>query len=248
MCLVNKENRCCYANIGASIYYEKKLLQQKAHELVMPPIQTTTLTSVAQQIFYVEGFFVTGNRFPVCQYIYKELCQKTGHKLFSSNLSACYMIEDYQTEMKFLAEHSNILFGNIEEFQKLAEIYKFDDVKDLIYHLITLPKVSVGKVIICTRGPQSVFYSCAGVPGAGTVRNDKTEMYLNREYCFEPVAVPLILDTTGCGDAFVAGFFYAYLRSESIERCVAKGVEVASSKITNVGGSLYTIRSQIKRL
>lgn len=261
VCLVNKENRCCYANIGASIYFQKKLLQDKVPELTHAPPPTsptvnalppTTLALMPQQIFYVEGFFVTGERFPVCKYIYEELCRKSnnGYKIMASNLSAVYMIEDYPTEMKYLAEHSSILFGNIDEFRKLAEIYQIAEVEDLIYHLITVPKTSRGKVVICTRGPESVFYSCAGDGSDGTLmeRNDKTEMYLNREYMFEPVSPEKVVDTTGCGDAFVAGFLFAYLRGESIGTCVAKGVEVASSKIIYVGGSLIPTRNEIKRL
>lgn len=258
VCLVNKENRCCYANIGASIYFQKKLLQEKVPELTQAPPPTsptvtalpaTTLSLLPSQIFYVEGFFVTGDRYPVCKYIFEELCKKSnnGYKILASNLSAVYMIEDYPNEMKYLAERSSLLFGNIDEFRKLADIYQMAEVDDLIYHLLTKPNLSRGKVIICTRGPESVFYSCAG-DSTVKERNDKTEMYLNREYQFEPVAPERVVDTTGCGDAFVAGFLYDYLRGESIGKCVAKGVEVASSKITYVGGSLITMRNEIKRL
>lgn len=140
------------------------------------------------------------------------------------NLSAEYMVQNHSEQMQYLAEHSNILFGNRDEFNRLADTYRMPNAKDVIAHLMrSKANGHAVKIIVCTQGADSVLYS--------------TESQINTEFHFEAVPKNKIIDTTGCGDAFVAGFFYSYLRQESIERCVGNGVKVALKKLTSVGGT-----------
>ena len=44
------------------------------------------------------------------------------------------------------------------------------------------------------------------------------------------------VDTTGAGDAFLAGFLTAHLAGEGMETCLRRGVEVASRAVTLLGG------------
>lgn len=214
VCLINKENRCCYANIGASIYFEKEFFQGQ-----------NLIDTLHKQIFYIEGFFITGNRFSVCKYVIDEVSQPfTASRIFSTNLSAEYLIESHPEQIKYLAENATILFGNKDEFDKLAEAYKMPDAENVITHLINT-KSTEEKIIICTQGPGSVLYS------------QSSKMIINEEFHFDTVPKEKIVDTTGCGDAFVAGFFYAFLRNKAIVDCVAKGVETALIKITSIGGT-----------
>lgn len=187
--------------------------------MIAPP------ADAVKQIFYIEAFFITCNRFSLCKYIVDDVCAPSqGLKLLAINLSAEYIIEQHSEQIKYLAEHSNILFGNRDEFDRLAVSYQLSNAKDVIAHLMKIKRnESVDKIIVCTHGPDSVLYS--------------TESQINKEFHFEAVPKSKIVDTTGCGDAFTAGFFYAYLRQESVERCVDEGVKVASKKLTSVGGT-----------
>lgn len=226
VCLINKENRCCYANIGASIHFEKEYFQSQ--DLIVdhrgelwPNIQ----------IFYIEGFFITGQRFSVCKYVVDEVCQSSaGSRIFATNLSAEYVIENHPNQIKCLAESASILFGNRNEFNKLAEFYQMNRAEDIISHLInTKSKAIKDKIIVCTQGADCVLYSSS------------EQMLINKEFHFNPVPNVKIMDTTGCGDAFVAGFFYAFLRNESTVNCVSKGVEVALKKLTSIGGTFTSL-------
>ncbi|XP_055302671.1 adenosine kinase [Sitodiplosis mosellana] len=224
VCLINKDNRCCYANIGASIHFEKVYFQSQdliEHRSELSP-------KVHTQIFYIEGFFITGQRFSVCKYIVDEVCKSSaGARIFATNLSAEYLIENHPEPIKYLAESASILFGNRDQFNKLAESYQMFRAEDVISHLVeTKSKAIKDKIIVCTQGAGCVLYSSS------------SQMLVNKEFHFDPVLKERIIDTTGCGDAFVAGFFYAYLRNKSIVNCVAKGVEVALKKITSVGGTI----------
>ncbi|XP_031618930.1 adenosine kinase [Contarinia nasturtii] len=222
VCLINKENRCCYANIGASIHIDREYLQcQRLYEQQSNP-------EAKSQIYYIEGFFITGHRFSVCKYIVDEVCRTSnGLRRFATNLSAGYLITKHPQEMKFLAENASILFGNYDEFSKLAEIFRLSSTEAVITHLIeTKPKEIEDKIIICTQGAEKILYSSS------------SQMFINKEFHFESVPKDRIIDTTGCGDAFVAGFFYAFLKNESTPNCVAKGVDVAQRKLTSIGGTL----------
>lgn len=214
VCLINKENRCCYANIGASFYFEKEFFQGQ-----------NLIETLHKQIIYIEGFFITGNRFSVCKYMVDEVCQPFAcSKMFATNLSAEYLIENHPEQIKYLAENATILFGNNDEFNKLAEAYKMSGAENVIAHLIT-SKSTEEKIIICTQGAGSILYS------------QSSKMIVNEEFRFYAVPKEKIIDTTGCGDAFVAGFFYAFLRNKAIVDCVANGVEIALKKITSIGGT-----------
>lgn len=54
----------------------------------------------------------------------------------------------------------------------------------------------------------------------------------------EMPAIPLksLEDATGAGDAFWAGFLCAHLQNKPIERCVQFALEIASIKLTTIGG------------
>lgn len=183
-----------------------------------------------KQFFYVEGFFIT-NRFPVCKYIVEEVCGSSeSTRIFATNLSAEYLVENNPEHIKYIAEHASILFGNRGEFNKLAEIYRMPSALHVIAYLMDSKTVKTAdKTIICTQGAGCVLYS--------STSKQCTSRGVNLEFRFDAIPEDKILDTTGCGDAFVAGYLYALLKNEWIERCVAKGVEVAHKKITSVGGT-----------
>lgn len=224
VCLINGENRCCYANIGASIHFEVNFL--RGIDLIEFNV------TASKQIFYVEGFFVTGHRFSVCKYIVDDICKASaGRRIFATNLSAEYLIENHSEEIKYLAENATILFGNCDEFNKLAEMYQMNSATDVISYLQSKRTNGAEKIIICTQGAESILYSSS---------NSQT----CREFHIEKVPKEEIQDTTGCGDAFVAGFFYAFLRNQAIDRCITKGAEVARKKITSVGANIQNQHKQ----
>ncbi len=56
---------------------------------------------------------------------------------------------------------------------------------------------------------------------------------------FDHPAIPVIaVDTTGCGDAFVAGFLSAYRRNEPLERCAALANGLGALVASSVGAAL----------
>jgi len=54
----------------------------------------------------------------------------------------------------------------------------------------------------------------------------------------EAIAVEKVVDVTGAGDAFWAGFIFSFMKDERVANCVQKGLEVAAEKIRK-SGPLY---------
>lgn len=227
ICILQREHRCCYANIGASGHYDINTLKVTLPNLLEYPDSSGT----NKQIIYIEGFFVTENRFPLCIYINELRCYYS-NLMLACNLSAKYLIDQCSDEIKYLAENATIVFGNLGEYKTLTEKYDFKTVDQLLVHLLK-PKNGAEnnkrKILICTNGSSNVLYS---------FRFGNNEPNINRIFNFDSIPVDKIVDTTGCGDAFVAGFFYGYLRNDSIELCIGKGVELASKKLGSVGGAI----------
>ena len=54
----------------------------------------------------------------------------------------------------------------------------------------------------------------------------------------ESVKVQKILDLTGAGDLFAAGFFKEYLKDSEIKKCLQTGSELAAKIIQKIGARL----------
>jgi len=77
------------------------------------------------------------------------------------------------------------------------------------------------KVVICTLGEDGVFV-----------------VHKNGEFHVPALEVPVV-DTTGAGDVFVAGFIGSRLKDKSLEESVQEGVSLASKSITGMGRGKY---------
>jgi fructokinase len=115
--------------------------------------------------------------------------------------------------LKLLLNDLNILIGNENEINKLMQKNHIED------SLNELKKVN--KLIIITRSEK----------GSLAILN-------NQIIDCESVKVKKILDLTGAGDLFAAGFFKEYLDESNIKKCLQTGSEVAAKIIQKIGARL----------
>ncbi len=59
--------------------------------------------------------------------------------------------------------------------------------------------------------------------------------YKNEKYFQGAVEVKKIVDTTGCGDAYTAGFIAQYLKTKNIKTSMKSGAKYAAEKLTRIG-------------
>ena len=61
--------------------------------------------------------------------------------------------------------------------------------------------------------------------------------YLKRqEFSVQAVKVDTVIDTTGCGDSYHAGFVCSYMLENDIEKAMRVGSEIAAETLKHYGG------------
>ncbi|MBI3984434.1 MAG: hypothetical protein HY344_00620 [Candidatus Levybacteria bacterium] len=134
------------------------------------------------------------------------------------------------------------LQGNITKIIDFSQDYKFADFESednlIAKHCINFDIIFIGgneKLIkrVKTLGAkfsEKLFILTLGNQGSLAFQND-------RSYFQKAKKIKKIIDTTGCGDAFQAGFVTAYLNNKDIQQALNSGAKQAESVITHIGST-----------
>lgn len=114
----------------------------------------------------------------------------------------------------------DILFANEEEAKALFEVAEFDAVLQAVRHW---------------RGIAALTRSARGCVIA---QGDEVHV-------IDAVQVPKVIDTTGAGDQFAAGFIYGLARGKHMADCGRLGTLAAAEVITHYGARPETVLSSI---
>jgi len=107
----------------------------------------------------------------------------------------------------------DITFANEQEIMSLIETKSFEDVINFAKEL--------KKLLVITRGEK----------GAVSINgNEMTECGIKKNL--------KIVDLTGAGDLFAAGFLHGYINKLSTKECLEKGTEMSSKVIQQIGARL----------
>ena len=107
----------------------------------------------------------------------------------------------------------DITFANEQEITSLIEAKNFDEVINFSKQL--------NKLVVVTRGEKGAV----AINGREIVESD---IHKNLK----------IVDLTGAGDLFAAGFLHGYFNKLSTEKCLEKGTEMSSKVIQQIGARL----------
>lgn len=103
--------------------------------------------------------------------------------------------------------------------------------------------------LLCEGLKMSFAEIASRLPFAVLTRGKEgAELHHNGAVSLIPVCAPrALVDPTGCGDAFRAGFLHAFIREESLERCCQLGSVMGSFAIESAGGQAhFPSRSEIE--
>ena len=129
-------------------------------------------------------------------------------------LSDLFCVERHKPHFLDLVRNRlDITFANEQEISSLIQAKSFDEVINFSKQL--------NKLVIITRGEKGAV----AVKGDEIVESD-IQKNLN------------IVDLTGAGDLFAAGFLHGYINKLSTKECLEKGTEMSSKVIQQIGARL----------
>ena len=135
-------------------------------------------------------------------------------KKTSMSLSDQFCVERHKKSFLDLVNNKlDITFANEQEILSLINAKSFDEV-------VSFGK-QLGKLLVITRGEKGSI---------AIQKNDIVECDSNKNL--------KIVDLTGAGDLFAAGFLHGYINNLSIKESLKKGTEMSSKIIQKIGARL----------
>jgi sugar/nucleoside kinase (ribokinase family) len=130
------------------------------------------------------------------------------------SLSDRFCVDRHKDDFLNLVKNKlDITFANEEEIKSLIDAKNFNEIIEFSKQL--------NKLIIITRGENGSI----AVKGEEVVEND---IQKNLK----------IVDLTGAGDLFAAGFLHGYVNRLSVKQCLEQGTEMSSKVIQQIGARL----------
>ena len=180
-----------------------------SHDLQADAIDAELIA--AGEILYLEGYLWDPEATRAAMRRAIGIAREAGRKI-GFTLSAVFVIDRHRADFVKLLDDGliDILFANEEELLALTEA---SDLEAAI--AATAPKVAL---LIVTKGPQGAL----AIEGGERV-----------EVGAEPVE--RVIDTTGAGDLFAAGFLAARAGGRDLETCLRMGAVAAAEIISHYG-------------
>ena len=165
----------------------------------------------AAQILYLEGYLWDPEEPRAAMRTAIGYAKEAGRKV-AFTLSADFVIARHRADFLAMIEEGliDILFSNEDEIRALTELGDFEAAVAAV-----APKVAV---LVCTRGEKGAIAIVDGVRS-------------------ETLAAPVdrIVDTTGAGDLFAAGFLTGYVDGLPVEDSLKLGAIAAAEVISHYG-------------
>lgn len=161
-------------------------------------------------VLYLEGYLWDQPRAKLAMRTAAERARAAGVKV-SLTLSDAFCVDRFRAEFLDLLEHHvDILFANESEILSLYQVATFDQALQRVRHHCEI---------------------------AALTRSEKGSVVLSGDEVHVIDAIPevRVVDTTGAGDAYAAGFLYAYTRRCDLATCGRLGSAMAAEVISHYG-------------
>lgn len=177
----------------------------------LPPAAVDADLIASGAILYLEGYLWDAEEPKAAMALAIDIARKNGRKV-AFTLSDGFCIERHRGDFSRLIKDGmiDILFANEAEIKSLCETDDFD--------AAVAQTAAQVETLVVTRSEQ----------GAIAVQNTET-------YAVGAEPVEKIIDTTGAGDLFAAGFLSGYIEERSMEDCLTIGAIAAAEVISHYG-------------
>ncbi|MBL4589387.1 MAG: adenosine kinase [Alphaproteobacteria bacterium] len=162
------------------------------------------------KITYMEGYLFDREESKQAFYKAAKLAKKHGN-LVSLTLSDTFCVERYRAEFfDLVQDHIDILFSNEDE---ILALYETDNLEIATKQLLKDVKIGI------------------------ITRSEKGSIITTEREAINIDAIPpaQLIDTTGAGDAYAAGFLYGYTEGKPLAECGRLGSLAASEVISHIG-------------
>ena len=141
---------------------------------------------------------------------------KSSGNLVAFSVSDVFCIERFRDSFRSMIDSNvDIVFANKEEIKSLYENDNIEEITKILSQ------------------QERIYAITMGEEGALIIKG-------NEKYKIEAQKIENLVDTTGAGDLFAAGFLEHFIKNESLESCGSRGVEMASRVIQQYGARLKT--------
>lgn len=164
----------------------------------------------AAAVTYMEGYLFDPPLAMEAFYKAAKIAHKAGRKV-SLTLSDSFCVGRHRKAFQELVEgHIDILFANEDEIKSLYETNTFEEAVSIVKSKCDI---------------------------AAITRSEKGSIILHGDSITEIKAEPVskVVDTTGAGDAYAAGFLFGYTEGMSMAQCGQLGSIAAAEIISHVG-------------
>jgi fructokinase len=162
------------------------------------------------KLLYLEGYLWDSEEAKRAFIAAAEVARASGGQVALS-LSDAFCVDRHRASFQELVDgHVDVLFANEMEITALYEANSFEEAADQV------------------RGRCRV---------AALTRSEQGSVVLSGEdtIAVAPVHLGDLVDTTGAGDLYAAGFLHAYTQGEALERCGQLGSLCAGQVVTQLG-------------
>ena len=161
------------------------------------------------EVLYIEGYLWDAPEAKAASLKAIEIAKCAGTKV-AFTLSDPFLMGRYRGEFLALLKGLDILFANEDEAKALFEVEEFDDVLQAFKPM--------NKIAALTRSEKG----CVVVRGAEV-------------HVVDAAPVERVIDTTGAGDQFAAGFMYGLTHGKGLADCGRLGALAAAEVISHYG-------------
>lgn len=164
----------------------------------------------SSKVTYLEGYLFDPPRAKEAFFKASEIAEKAGQRVALS-LSDGFCVDRHRDDfLKFIKKHVDILFANEDEIKALYEVDDFANAADQIRHDVELAALTQGA---------------------------KGSMILHGNATMAAPSIPVdaVVDTTGAGDLYAAGFLYGFTQGKALDICGSLGAVAASEIISHIG-------------
>jgi sugar/nucleoside kinase (ribokinase family) len=177
---------------------------------LLSPSDIDTDTVAVGDVLYMEGYLYDR---PEAKEAFR-LAARVAHandRLVSLTLSDSFCVDRHRRDFRALVtDEVDLLFGNEAELMSLYEVDSMDEALSAVRRDCSLAVITVGADGCIVVTADDVLHAPA-----------------------QPVEH--VLDTTGAGDLFAAGFLYGYTRRRPLADCAHFGAIAAAEVISHVG-------------